>query len=98
MKLYGVYGEHTLDNCPLFNKDSRKTILNLDINPKELKFISMYHSPLEHTFLWVVEAEDPHLIQHCLIKREITRYNNIKIVLLSIFEALVNRCKSLEKP
>jgi hypothetical protein len=95
--LYGVYGEHTLDNCPLFNKDSRKTILNLDINPKELKFISMYHSSLEHTFIWIVEAEDPHIIQLFLIKSEIARYNNIKIVPLSTFETLVNTCKSLEK-
>ncbi len=96
MGLYGIYGEHTIDNCPLFNKDSRKVILNLDINPKELKFISMYHSSLEHTFIWVVEAEDPHIIQLFLIKNGVARYNNTKIIPLSTFESLVNVCKSIE--
>lgn len=100
MALYGIYGEHTLDNCPLYNRDSRLVILEFDNRireSKDIKFIGMYHSALEHTFLWAVECEDPHKIQSFLIESNIAKYNSTKIVPLSRFENLVNTCKRLEE-
>lgn len=96
MALYGIYGEHTIDNCPLFNRESRKAMLELDTNPKDLKFIGMYHSALEHTFLWVVEAQDAHVIQRFLIESNVARFNNAKIVPLGTFEDLKDRLRRSE--
>lgn len=96
MALYGIYGEHTIDNCPIMNKESRKVMLELNIENKDVKFIGMYHSALEHTFLWVVEAEDPHVIQRFLMETGVARFNHAKIVPLGTFESLVNILKRFE--
>ena len=73
MALFGIYGEHTINGCPLNNQNSRKVVLNgrkvfhnneiLLQKYKISKIVGQYHSALEHTFLWIVEAEDPHLLQ-----------------------------------
>ena len=96
MALYGIYGEHTIADCPMINRESRRVILDLKLDDENIKFIGMYHSALEHTFLWVVEAEDPHTIQRFLIDNNIARFNHAKIVPLSTFESLVDTLRRLE--
>jgi hypothetical protein len=61
MSLFGIYGEHT-QACPLYNEQNRKFLL---ANAK-------FHSALEHTFLWVVDADNPHLIEE-LMARTVSR-------------------------
>ncbi|RMF30605.1 MAG: hypothetical protein D6752_03790 [Candidatus Nitrosothermus koennekii] len=96
MALYGIYGEHTVDNCPLTNRESRKVMLDLDIKNASIKFIGMYHSALEHTFLWVVEADNAHTIQKFLIDSKVARFNSAKIVPLGTFDNLLNTLRSIE--
>ncbi len=96
MALYGIYGEHTIDDCPIINKESRRVMLDLKTDNERIKFIGMYHSALEHTFLWVVEAEEPHTIQRFLMESSVARFNHAKIVPLSTFESLVATLKRFE--
>ena len=69
MGLYGIYGSHLTEACPLNNAETRKLVLEHGLGTVEeasklnIKIINQYHSALEHTFLWVVEANDAHLIQ-----------------------------------
>ena len=53
------------------------------------KIVAQYHSALEHTFLWVVEAEDPHLIQEFCVATEVATINELKIVPLITFREWV---------
>jgi hypothetical protein len=65
--LYGISGSPTTEACPLNNDTSAKRVLHaedLDIGQiaqkyKISKIVGQYHSALEHTFLWIVKAEDP---------------------------------------
>jgi len=71
MALYGIYGRHEIDQCPWNNKERAKEVIeiaNSDLasmlpNYKIHNIVGQYHSGLEHTFLWILDAEDPHLIQ-----------------------------------
>jgi hypothetical protein len=70
MALYGIWGTHTVESCPLNNAESRKVVISApaDLEPfakkyKINKIVGTFHSALEHNFLWVVDAEDPHLIE-----------------------------------
>jgi len=70
MPLYGVYGSHTTESCPVNNKEIATRVVQIskmDLSPllnnyKINKVVAQYHSALEHTLIWVFEAEDPHLI------------------------------------
>ncbi len=50
------------------------------------EILGQYHSALEHTFLWVVEAEDPHLIQDFCAATGVATINELKIVPLITFQ------------
>jgi len=74
MALYGIYGRHEINMCPWNNIETAKRaveIANSDLSQmlpkyKINKIVGQYHSGLEHTFLWILDAEDPHLIQQFL--------------------------------
>ena len=93
MPLFGIYGKHTTEACPWNNIETAKILLKLaesdvDSQAKEYKInkiVGQYHSALEHTFLWVVEAEDPHLIQEFCVATEVATINELKIVPLITF-------------
>lgn len=93
MSLYGVYGSHTPETCPVNNRKIAEVLVafaNSDVASvagkyKINKVIGQYHSALEHTFLWIVDAEDPHLIQQFCIDAGIASFNNLKIVPLITF-------------
>jgi hypothetical protein len=104
MALYGIYGRHEIKDCPLNSSDSRKVILdsiNEDpstcVNYKINKVIGRYHSGLEHTFLWIVDAEDPHLLQQKAIDNGVATFNEIKIVPLMSFDDVISVSKKLEQ-
>ena len=69
MALYGVYGRHTTEACPWNNVATAKRLNalaqgELEAAAKKHKIdevLGQFHSALEHTFLWVVKAEDPRL-------------------------------------
>ena len=69
MALYGIYGSHTIEVCPVNDRGTAKTLVEFvdaDLTPlfKEYKIqdvLGQYHSAFEHTFLWVIDTEDPHL-------------------------------------
>lgn len=93
MALYGIYGEHTTESCPLNNLEVARGVLTAAERDLEgaardykiAKILGQYHSALEHTFLWVVDAEDPHLIEDFCIATGIASFNRLRIVPLITF-------------
>ncbi|MFQ5921090.1 MAG: hypothetical protein ACE5JV_03640 [Nitrososphaerales archaeon] len=104
MTLYGIYGSHTTESCPLNNANSRKIVLGAppELEPFAKKYkinriLGQYHSALEHTFLWAVDAEDPHLVEQFCIDAGIAKFNAVRIVPLITFKNVVERCKSISR-
>jgi len=66
MALFGIYGKHTVDACPWNNIENAKILkafAEMDIGPLAKKFkinkiLGQYHTALEHTFLWIIDAEE----------------------------------------
>ena len=93
MALYGVYGSHTTESCPLNNREVATRVVQLskmDLSPlltkyKINKVVAQYHSALEHTLVWVFEAEDPHLIQGFCVESGLASFNKLTIVPLMTF-------------
>lgn len=101
MALYGIYGKHTVSDCPLNNKNHaqkllevKKAISNLD-KYKIKKIVGKYHSGLEHTFLWILDADDPHLMQQFALDTGIAGFNEIKIVPLTEFSQVLESAKKI---
>ncbi len=88
MALFGIYASHTTEMCPLNNIEIAKTMIDqldkgIEEQAKNYKINSIlgqYHSGLEHIFLWIVDAEEPHLIEQFCIEAKIASWNAIKIV------------------
>ena len=105
MALYGVYGRHEIKDCPLNNAETRKMVIEItkmdmsSILPKYKinKIVGQYHSGLEHTFLWILDAEDPHLIQQFAIDGGMARFNEVKIVPLMTFNDVISVTRKLEQ-
>ena len=93
MSLYGIYGKHTVEACPANNKEVAKQVVKMaeqDLAPvlkkyKIKKIVSQVHSAFEHTLLWVVDAEDAHLIQDFAFETGLASFNKLKIVPLITF-------------
>ena len=105
MALYGIYGRHEIKDCPLNSSESRKMvrkIVELDMNSilpnyKINKVIGQYHSGLEHTFVWIVDAEDPHLIQKFAIDGGVASFNEVKIVPLMTFNDVISESRKIDE-
>jgi hypothetical protein len=101
MELYGIYGSHTTEACPLFNEDNRKLLLQIaegfekTANEYGVKVIAAYHSGLEHTFLWIVESENAHTIQDLMVESKVAKFNSTKIVPLRTLQNVVEYCQKL---
>lgn len=101
MALFGIFGTHTVDLCPLNNKTSAKTMvqmaeMSVDTTSNRSKYginkiIGRYHSALEHTFIWIVEAESAHQLEKFLIDIGSATFNSSKIVPLINFEDVVRK-------
>ena len=106
MALYGIYGSHTTEACPVNNRQNAQALLAFaegDLKStagkyKISKVLGQYHSALEHTLVWVVDAEDPHLIQEFCIETGIASFNILKIVPLITFnEGVIPLIKKVHK-
>lgn len=93
MALFGIYGSHTPENCPLNDKTIGEGVLKSAGGLESVaakhgikRIINQYHSSLEHTFLWVVEAEDAHRIEQFCLESGLAKFNTLKIVPLITFE------------
>ncbi len=103
MALFGIYGSHTTEMCPLNNIEIAKTMLEqfdkgIEEQAKNHKISSIlgqYHSALEHTFLWIVDAEEPHLIEQFCIDIKIASFNAIKIVPLVTINEVAETLKTV---
>ena len=101
MGLYGIYGSHTTEACPLFNEGNRKLLLQTVQGLEEtasqygVKFVAAYHSALEHTFLWVVESDGAHSIQDLMIESKVAQWNATKIVPLTTLQKVAENCQQL---
>ena len=101
MALYGISGSHTTNSCPLNNDDNAKMVLSTEkMNIEQIaqkykihKILGQYHSALEHTFLWIVDAEDPHTIQQFCIDSGIASFNSVKIVPMITFQQVIETVK-----
>jgi len=104
MALYGIYGRHEIDSCPITNSKNREMMIKIGrrdmkevrANHKINKIIGRFHSALEHTFLWIVDAEDPHLIQKLAMEGGVASFNEVKIVPLIEFENVVEMLEKMD--
>ena len=105
MALYGIYGSHTTESCPLNNREVAERVVAVaesDIESTASKYkiseiVGQYHSALEHTFLRIVEAEDPHLIEQFCVETGIASFNRIKIVpLITFSEGVIPLVKKVQ--
>jgi hypothetical protein len=101
MALFGIFGTHTVDLCPLNNKTSAMTMVEMseksaDASSNQSKYginsiFGRYHSALEHTFIWIVDAESAHQLEKFLIDIGSAKFNSSKIVPLINFEDVVRK-------
>lgn len=60
------------------------------------KVLGQYHSAFEHTFIWIVEAEDPHLIEEFALEAGLSSFNKLTIVpLKTLAEGVIPRVKKV---
>ncbi len=103
MALYGIYGRHEIDQCPWNNKERAKEVIeiaNSDLskmlpNYKIHNIVGQYHSGLEHTFLWILDAEDTHLIEQFAVDAGVAKFNEVKIVPITEFKGVVAGAKKI---
>lgn len=103
MALYGIYGRHEIETCPWNHKDNAKRVIDIassDLSEMLPKYkinniIGQYHSGLEHTFLWVLDAEDPHLLQQWAVDVGTASFNEVKIVPLVTFQGVAEGAKKI---
>jgi len=103
MGLIGVYGHHEVRDCPLNNPEVGKRVIefgNRDLSSVFPKYkikniVAQYHSGLEHTFLWVFDAEDPHLIEQFAVEQGLAGFNELKIVPLIEFKDVIASAKKI---
>jgi hypothetical protein len=102
MRTYGIFGSHTTEGCPLFNRENRRLLLSMvenfenkahqyNVNIKE-----QYHSGLEHTFVWIAESDNAHSIEDLMIETGVAKFNALKIVPLRTLQHVIESCKKLE--
>ncbi len=102
MAMYGVYGSHTTESCPLNNRENRRAVIEGGPLFKQVaeaagvKVIAQFHSGLEHTFLWVLDAKDAQTIETLMIQAGIAKFNAVKIVPVFTFENVIEKCKQME--
>ena len=104
MALYGIHGSHTVEACPVNNLgNARKFVSFAESDPTPLlskyrinNVLGQYHSAFEHTFLWIVDADDPHLIEEFALEAGLASFNNLKIVpLKTLNEGVIPRVKKV---
>ena len=102
MSLYGVYGSHSVEACPVNHLENAKTLVSFaESDPTQLltkyridDVLGQYHSAFEHTFVWIVDAQNPHLVEEFALETGLASFNNLKIVpLKTLAEGVIPRVK-----
>ena len=101
MALYGIYGSHTSEACPIYRPANARVFASIaEVDPAQLdrkyrirQIVGQYHSAVEHTFLWILEAEDPHLIEQFSVDTGLASFNTLKIVPLHTFPETIERLR-----
>ena len=102
MSLYGVYGEHTIADCPINKKENRQLVYKAQEQLKGAaesigaKVVAQFHSGLEHTWLWVFESPDAKTLEELMIKSGSASFNSCRIVPLLDFDQLAARLRELD--
>jgi hypothetical protein len=86
--LWGIYGAHSMHDCPVNNRETAKEVITIsktDLAPLLEKYgvseiVDMYHSGLEHTLVWVVRTSRPHDLEEFTIELGVARWNDLKFV------------------
>jgi hypothetical protein len=103
MSLYGIFGVHSVESCPLNNAENRNLVIKMAeeidkiASRNNMQILHRYHSGLEHTFVWIVEAQSAHSIQSFMTESAWAKFNTIKIVPLSTYDTVIGECKRLER-
>ncbi len=64
--------------------------------PRIHNVLGQYHSASEHRFLWIVDADDPHLIEEFALEASLASFNKLTIVPLnSLKEGVISRIKKV---
>ena len=100
-QLFGVFVTHSPESCPLNNKDSNKTFIEIEgkLEANSLakyriaKILGFYLSVLEHEWVIILDAESAHGVETFCIEAGISKFNTVKIVPLNNFEAVMSRIR-----
>ncbi len=100
MALFGVFATHSPESCPLNNKQSRDTFVQIDEKIKAAttkhnisRIVGFYLSVLEHEWVIILEASSAHEIETMCIDAGISAFNTVKIVPLNNFDVVMERIK-----
>jgi|WetSurMetagenome_2_1015567.scaffolds.fasta_scaffold120257_2 hypothetical protein len=97
MPMYSVHMKHSVESCPMFNKENKIIIKELsskkdDFARKEgIKVITGVFSPLEHTILYVVEAPSQDAVIRYFKEIGFAFYNKIEIKHVKSMEDALER-------
>ena len=104
MALYGIYGSHSVESCPVNHRENAKTLIAFaETDPEPIlsryrinAVLGQYHSAFEHTFLWIVDAEDPHLLEELTLDAGLASFNRLTIVpLKTLAEGVLPRIRKV---
>lgn len=101
MGLYGIYGSHSPESCPVNEVEIRRLVMKMAgqldkvLAKNNVMMLQQYHSGLEHTFLWIVDAQDAHSVQNFMAESGWAKFNALKIVPLTSYETLIEICQNL---
>ena len=102
MALYGIYGKHSVEACPVNHRENAQTLVAFaesDPTPLMAKYgvdavLGQYHSAFEHTFLWILDAQDPHLLEELALETGLASFNELSIVpIKDLVEGVIPRLK-----
>jgi len=102
MVLFGVFGIHTTEACPINNQKNRRYLLAEGPKYPEyaeknnVKILGQYHVVLEHTFIWILEAEDAEAVEKFAMESGLSSFNSLKIVHMSPFKDALPKMQMIE--
>jgi len=102
MTLYGIYGSHTIADCPINKKENRQIVYKAQEGLGKLaesmgmQLIAQYHSNLEHTWIWIFESPDAARLEELMIKSGTASFNACTIVPLLSFDQLASKFRELD--
>jgi len=98
--LFGVFAVHSPESCPLNNKKSRSTFLQMEKKLKNSiknhhvkKLLGFYMSVLEHEWIIILDAKSAHDIETMCMDVGISSTSTVKIVPLNEFSKAVKRIR-----